>query len=180
MMNRVEVLIGRLDAHLDPNVGGGIDIPGACMANHFAIARLREHRTFPECLGQRREPERGVEPLARFHHIDGSRLAALQNVGEIVTWIYIGRPDELIDVGPILGPDIAEKMRRNRSVCRNDVAIFVVQLHTHVGVELQIQRANLVPEPVDFLREGIRRHVVFRPPHGAAIGEAEFSRTFIG
>ena len=47
-------------------------------------------------------------------------------------------------------------------------------------MQFQIQRPNLIPEPIDFLREGIRRHVVFRSPHGAVVGETEFSGAFIG
>src|SRR6184192_2877915 len=58
MMDRLEVLIRRLDAHLDAHVLHGINIPGARMTNDFAVTRLHEHRTLPEGLRQRREPDR--------------------------------------------------------------------------------------------------------------------------
>ena len=53
-------------------------------------------------------------------------------------------------------------MRRDRTIRRHDVAVFLAQLHAHVGVQLEVQRPHLVPQPIELLREVVRRHVVLR------------------
>ena len=69
-----EILAGDLDADFDAQIVGGIDIPGAGVAYHVAVARLREQRALPESLRQRRESERGEEALAVLHHLSQSAV----------------------------------------------------------------------------------------------------------
>ena len=61
------------------------------------------------------------------------------------------RSHQWIDVRPFLGPDVAEQVRRNRTVRRNNVAVALAQLHAHVGVQLQVERADLLPQPIELL-----------------------------
>ena len=53
-----------------------------------------------------------------------------------------------------------------------DVAVLLAQLHPDVGVQLEIERPHLIPQPIELLRERVGRHVVLRAPHRAGIGEA--------
>ena len=64
VVDRREVFLGRLDAHLDADVVFEVDVPGAGVADDLAVLRPHEQRSLPEGLRQRREPERRVEPLA--------------------------------------------------------------------------------------------------------------------
>ena len=50
VVDGVEVLAGDLDAHLEAQVVHGVDVPGAGVAHHLAIARLEEQRALPERL----------------------------------------------------------------------------------------------------------------------------------
>ena len=50
-----EVLRRGLDAHLDAQIVQVVDVPGAGVAHHFAVARLDEQRPLPEGRRQRRE-----------------------------------------------------------------------------------------------------------------------------
>ena len=77
-----EVLRVDVDAHLDAQVVDAVDVPGAGVADDFAIARLHEQRPLPERLRQRLEAERREEPLADAHHLDGIDLLRLQVVGQ--------------------------------------------------------------------------------------------------
>ena len=138
VMDRGEVFRFRLDAHLNTQVIHVIDVPGARMAHHLAIARPREERPFPESPGQRHEAKRGVETFAGPHHVLRVHLPVLEDVRERITGIGVGRLHERIDVRPVLRPDVAEQMRRNRAVGGNHVAVLFVQLHPHVSVKRQI------------------------------------------
>ncbi len=100
-------------------------------------------------------------------------LARLQDFRERVAGIGGLRGHEIVDVRPVLRPDVAEEMRRQRPVGRDRVAIFLAQLHADVGVQREIQRPHLLPEPVHLFRELIGRHVVFAAPHRAGVGEAQ-------
>ena len=86
------------------------------------------------------------------------------------------RRDERIDVAPFLRPDVAEQIGGNRTVRRHDVAVLLAQLHPDVGVQLEVERPHLIPEPIELLGELVGRHVVLRPPHRAGVGEAELAR----
>ena len=48
---------------------------------------------------------------------------------------------------------LPEQVRRNRPVRRHDVAVLLAQLHPHVGVQLQVERPHLLPQPIELLRE---------------------------
>ena len=45
-----EILAGDLDAHLQAHVVERVDVPGAGVAHHLAVARLEEQRALPEGL----------------------------------------------------------------------------------------------------------------------------------
>ena len=70
-------------------------------------------------------------------------------------------------------------MRRNRTVRRHDVAVLLAQLHAHVGVQLEVERPHLIPQPIELLGELVGRHVVLRAPHRAGVGEAELARALV-
>ena len=51
-------ILGRaLRAHLDAHVVHVVDVPGARVADHLAVARLQDHRPLPERRRQRGEAE---------------------------------------------------------------------------------------------------------------------------
>ena len=106
-------------------------------------------------------------------------LAPLQDVGQREAGVGVGRRDQRVDVRPVLRPDVAEQVRRNRPVRRHDVAVLLAQLHPHVGVQLQVERPHLIPQPIELLRELVGRHVVLRAPHRAGVGEAELLRALV-
>ena len=89
------------------------------------------------------------------------------------------RRHQRIDVRPVLRPDVAEQVRRNRAVRRHDVAVLLVQLQPHVGVQLEVQRPHLIPQPIELLGELVGRHVVLRPPHRAGVGEPQLLRALV-
>ena len=64
VMDRFEVLVGRLDAHLNTQIFEVIDIPGAGVAHHIPVARLHKHGPFPERRRQRRKSQRREKVLA--------------------------------------------------------------------------------------------------------------------
>ena len=57
-----EILAGDLDAHLQAHVVDRIDVPGAGVADHVAVARLDEQRALPESLRQRAKPSETKKP----------------------------------------------------------------------------------------------------------------------
>src|SRR5690349_17029313 len=77
VMDDAEILFGDLDADLDAQIVLRIDVPGARVAHHVAIGRLRKKRSFPECFGQRRKPERSKKRFAVTHHPPRTRLSLL-------------------------------------------------------------------------------------------------------
>ncbi len=63
---------------------------------------------------------------------------------------------------------------------RHDVAVLLAQLHAHVGVELEIQRADLIPQPVHLLGEIASAGMsYFDAPHRPGIREAELLRALV-
>ena len=71
-------------------------------------------------------------------------------------------------------------MRRNGAAGRHDgIPVLLAQLVPHVRVQRNVERANLLPQPVHFLREIVRRHVVLRAPHGAIVGESQLPRALV-
>ena len=174
-----EVFGGRLDAHLDAQVVQVVDVPGVGVAHDLAILRTHEQRSLEERVRQRREAQRRVEAFAGPDHLERRHVALFQDVGQRVAGISVGRRDQRIDVRPVLRPDVAEQMRRNRAAGRNEVAVFLAQLQPHVRVQLQVERPHLVPESIELVGERVGRHVVPAAPHRAGIGEAQLLRALV-
>ncbi len=179
-MDGREILAVDLDAHLDPEVLFGIDVPGAGVADHVAVLGLVELRALPEGLGQRREAERGEEALAVAHHLARVEPLGLEQPGEIdAAGVARGR-HQVVDVGPLLGPHVAQQVGRDRALRGNDVgAVVLAQPAAHVAVELLVERPHLLPEPLQLGGELVRRHVVLGPPHGAQIVEAQLAGALV-
>ena len=127
VVNRREVFGSHVDAHLDAQIVFVVDVPGARVADDFAIARLDEERPFPERLGQRSESERGEEALADTHHLQRLDLLRFQPICQRKRLASSCRRDERIDVRPVLLPEVAEQVGRNRSVGRERCAVFLAQ-----------------------------------------------------
>ena len=108
------------------------------MAHHVAVFRLEEQRAFPKGLGQRRKPERGEEALAILDHLLPIRIALLEQGGEVVSGIRIGRGEQRIDVAPVLRPHIPQQVGRNGAAGRHRVAIFFAQTVANVGVQREV------------------------------------------
>ena len=149
------------------------------MADDLAIARPDEERPLPERRRQRLEAERGVETLPCAHHVIGAHAAALQDAREREAGVGGAWRHQVVHVGPVLRPDVAQQVRRERTVRRHGVAIPGPELRPNVRVELQVERPDLVPEPIELPRELVGRHVVLRPPHGASVREPEFARPLV-
>ena len=181
VMDRREVLLGRIDAHLDAQVVGVVDVPRARVADHVAIGRLREERPLPERRRQRREAERRVEALARSSPcrrrdvLRRFRMSVSEKPGLAVPGAT--RSKTLLQSCAQMLPS---RCAGNRPVGRHGVAVLLVQLHPHVGVQRHVERPHLLPQPIDFLRELVGRHVVLQPPHRAGVGEAELLRALVG
>ena len=178
-MDGAEVFSIDVDAHLDPQVVGAVDVPGAGVAHDFAIARLHEQRPLEERLRKRLESERREELLADAHHPDRIDLARLQVVGQREGLRLARGSDQVVDVRPVLLPEIAEQVRRDRPALRHGGAVLVVQLRADVGVQRKIERPELLPETIQFLREGVRRHVVLAAPHRTGVLESERGRALV-
>ena len=153
VVDRREILVGDVDAHLDAQVVHAVDVPRARMAHDLAIARLDEQRPLPEGLRQRLEAERREEPLADAHHLErigllapsGSRSArapcappAARRAGRCSTSpaaqsCRAGAPGS----GPSRGPP----RRTSRAAGA-----------AHVGVQRDVKRPQLLPQPVELLR----------------------------
>ena len=176
VMDRDEVLACHLDAHLDPDVVLRVQIPGARMTDHVAIARLGELRALPEGPGQRIEAERGVEALAVAHHPPLVDAVRAEQRGEVHAGRGRRRRDHVVNIAPLLRPDIAEQMGGDHTAAAHELGITVGQTRAYVRVQLEIKRLELLPEPVDFLHERVGRHVVPRAPHHADVGKAESLR----
>jgi hypothetical protein len=176
VMDRAEVFRRLVDAHLDARVVHRVDVPRAGVTDDLAIARLGEQRPLPEGRRQRREAERGEEPLAVLHHVDRRDVARLEDAVEPdAAGAAAGRRrDQVEHVRPLLRPDVAEQVRRDRTVGRHLVAVAFPQLRTDVRVQRHVERPQLLPQPVHLAGEVVRRHVVLGPPHRAGIRVAEF------
>ncbi len=174
-----EVLGRRIDAHLDPDVLLEVDVPRARMTYHLAVPRLGQQRPLPERLRQLLESEGREEALAELRHLDRRDAARLQDVAERHAPGAAGRGDEVVDVAPVLRPDVAEQVRRNRTICRDGITVLRVQPRPHVGVQRQVQRPQLSPQPVQLLPESVWRHVVPGAPHDAVVGEANLLRALV-
>ena len=130
VVDRREVLARLVDAHLDAQVGFHIDVPGTGVADHITVARTLEERSLPEGLWQRLETQRRIEALAGSHHLLCAEASPLDDVGQGEARVRTRRRHERIDVGPVLRPNVTEEVGRERTVRRDEVAVFRVQ-RTH-------------------------------------------------
>ncbi len=107
-------------------------------------------------------------------------MLGFQNLRQVVARIGIRRRHQRINIRPILRPHISQQMRGNRAVrAEHARPIFFHQLRAHVGVQRNVQRAHLFPQPVHLRAENAGRHIVIRAPHRAHVGEAHFARAFV-
>ena len=84
VIDRGEVFLVRLDAHLGAHVASHGHVPGAGVADHIAVARLDELGLGPVTLGQLGHPERGVEILRALGHLFGvGQLRVLLNLRQL-------------------------------------------------------------------------------------------------
>ena len=156
VVNRREVFRRRIDAHLDAQVVHVVDVPRARVTDDLTIARLHEQRSLPERLRQRIESDRREEALTDVNHLLGLHVSSLEDVVKRYTTSAASGRDEVVDVRPVLRPDVAEQMRGNRSVGWNGVTVLRVQLRADVGVQRQIQRPQLLPQAIEFLARSPR------------------------
>ncbi len=56
---------------------------------------------------------------------------------------------------------------------------FSRSLRPDVRVKRQVERPKLLPQSIQLLGEGVRRHVVPRPPHGAGVAEPQLARALV-
>jgi hypothetical protein len=136
VVDGVEVLFGDVDAHLDAEIVDCVHIPSAGMADYFAIARLDEHRSLPECLRQRFETKGREETLAVTNHFFFVHLAALQDGAEVEPGVRFGRRQHGVQVLPALSPHVPEQVRGNgtfRVHCT--LTVLFDQFRPGVGVE---------------------------------------------
>src|SRR6266850_3028155 len=165
VVNHAKIFFRNLNAHLDSQILFRIHIPRARVTDHVPVRRLGEQRPFPKRFRQRRKSQRRKKSLSVPHHPARICLPFLQNLRQVIALRRPRRIHQLIDVVPFLAPQISQKVRRNRPVCRNQLrSIFLSQLPPHVGVQRFIKRPQLLPKPVFFFRELIRWHVVIRTP----------------
>ena len=177
-----EVLLGGrvADAHLDPQVVGEGDVPGAGVADHVAVAGLGDHRPLPERLRERIEPHRGEERLAGLHHPRRVPLLRGEGTAHVEVGDSLVRLDQRIDVGPLLRPHVAEQVRRDRLAVGDLVlAVGLLELRADIAMQVVVERLHLLPETVGLLLELLGRHVVTCAPHVAHIGEAGAARALV-
>ena len=109
----------------------------------------------------------------------GSSRLRLQAVGQREGLLVVGRRDQRIDVRPVLLPDVAEQMRRNRAFLGDDVAVPLAQLVPDVGVQRKVQRPELLPDAVEVRGKRVGRHVVAAAPHRAGVRMPERPRALV-
>ena len=181
VMDGGELFLGRLDALLDPHVALHVQIPGAGVADHVAVARLGEHGFFVERRRQLRQADGGEEVFGGAGHALGTVVLRIQRAADvqIVALAGVGF-HQRIDVAPLLGPHIAQQVGGDGAVFRHDVAVLAAQAVAHIAMQRFIQRLDLTPKPLGFGLEFDRAHVVTRPPHLAQITEAQFAGACVG
>src|SRR5205807_722945 len=69
-------------------------------------------------------------------------------------------------------------MRRDRPIRGNQIlTVLFPQLPARIGMERQVQRLQLLPQPVFFFGNIIRRHVVIRTPQRSHVGVPQLARS---
>ncbi len=176
-----QLLVGRADALLDPHVLLAVHVPGARVALHVAVSRLRQHRALPERLWQGREGDRLVEALRRLRHFHGVVRLFLERGVDVQAADAGEGLEQVVDRIPLLRPHVAEQVSGDRLASRHSLlAVLHRQLAARVAVQLLVERLHLPPEPCRLALEVRRGHVVVRAPHDAQIVEAEPARALVG
>src|SRR5437660_4418496 len=121
MVDSPEILIPNADAHLEPKVFLVVDVPGAGVADYVAICRLLEERALPERLGQRIESQRREEGLTVADHPQLIDMVLLQGGSKVHPTAPSGDVEQVVDIGPVLRPDVAQQMSGQRAVERNQL-----------------------------------------------------------
>ena len=129
---------------------------------------------------QRLEAERGEEALAVARHLGRGDAPGAQDRRQVHRARASRRRHVVVQVRPVLRPDVAEQMRGDRTVGRDHIAVALAQPGADVGVQREVQRPQLLPQPIELLRERVGRHVVLRAPHRAGVGESQLAGALVG
>ena len=129
-----------------------VDVPGAGVADHLAVARLGEQRALPEGLRQRLEAERGEEALAVAHHLPARRSSCAFRISVRSKPGRRPAARPAVDVVPLLRPHVAEQVRGDRARSPGPRRRTSRAASAHVGVQRVVERLDLLPQPVDLLR----------------------------
>src|SRR5437868_2156900 len=104
-----------------------------------AIRGLAKQRSFPETLGQRLETQRSEERFSISNHAQIVHVLCLQNRGQVNSTTLSGNVQQIVDVRPVLCPDVAEQVSRNRTLGRNRLwSVFLHQLGSHVSMQRNV------------------------------------------
>ena len=133
-------------------------------------------------LGQRVQAQRGEERLAGLHHLHRVPLLAGDGRRHVEDRLPLVGLDQRVDVGPFLGPHVAQQVGGQVALGRHLVLAVGLrrQLAAHVAVQLLVERPHLLPQPLGLLLELRRRHVVRRPPHLPRVREADLPGALVG
>jgi len=107
MVNGREILSRRFEAYFDPQIILEVNVPGAGVADHFAVARLGEQGPLPESGGQRLEAERLKKSFRVVDHPLRIYILCAQGGADIHAGIRAGRRKKRVDVAPLLRPHVA-------------------------------------------------------------------------
>jgi hypothetical protein len=153
--------------------------PRAGVTDDFAVFRLKEHRAFPEGLGQRIEPHRREERFAGADHAE--LVPGLQGGCVVDRRLVRERRDQRVDVVPALSPHVSGQVCRDGPRRIHDVrAVLLGQFGANVAVELLIQRLDLAPQAVRFGLDLSRRHVIPAAPQLAGVREPQPAGPLVG
>ncbi len=104
----------------------------------------------------------------------------LQRSGDVEAGLVGVGLEEWVQVLPALGPHVAQHVRRDRGVEGHlVVAVLLVELGAHVAMELLVERADLVPQAVDLVDEGVGVHVVAAAPEVTDVGVADLGGALV-
>src|SRR5579871_1892567 len=118
VVDRLEVVGGDLDAHLDPKVLLEVEVPRAGVADDLPVPRPGEHRPVPERGGQWVEPEGDEELLSVPYHLLRCRAPVDQDLREVHSGPGRRGGHERVDQLPALGPHVPKEVRGDRSRLR--------------------------------------------------------------
>src|SRR5471030_131448 len=139
VMDGEKVFASNLDAHLEAQVVEVVDIPGAGVADHIAVARLEKKRALPESLRQRIETQVDEEAFAVLHHLLPIGVAFLEQLGDIEAGVGVGGRHQRVNIRPVLCPHIAQQVGWNRAGGGNRVDRKSTRLNSsHLGISYAV------------------------------------------